>query len=717
MCPSAWGLSMINKVTIDDIKSFKKYTGPDEDFGEANIFYGQNGAGKSSLARGLHEQYSKGGGDPAAIRSFGRQYIEKSLLLDDGSGKIKGVKVNFGEKDVKLEAKIKDAENKLEDLKPLEEQNEKALKQAEKDIDTELKSILKRLKGNANIQNKPQNKTIEEQVDLWAADHTTAAKEFPDQDFTTITGNDDFEGELSAVNAISLPDITFTLDPSDDIQGILTKLYAKVDVPEKNIVEWIERGTHLHEKSEVCAFCGNSIDIAEVKKQLEVYLGDERHKAESTLTKFKLELDALCRKLELDIVKNSGLINNLIGETGDSLSAIAADIALLDNYVTDTIDAKISSMEKAITQTENVAEILARLSENYSKLTERKKEKQAEITGKINKKGSLTRGAIGYEVKNSQLIEEKLTALAAAKKTQTEITDERKSLTREIEELNSQKSDYSDFAGFINDVLKDIGMDFRLKLEEDSYFLVHVDETPVNIEDISEGERNFLVLVYFYYEMLDTDKTNLRSTIKTIIIDDPMTSMDDSNKFYITELMKNVIGNTNVQSFVLTHSWVDFCNISFGQNKERIKRFEINKEKGKSSLHLLTAKAIRPYKTLYKEVYEFSQLPLADITDDQVAHMPNVMRRVLEEWLRFNYEVYPATQNNHEEIACALFDKVYPDIKEDKRTKLNQMLGVCNILSHTIGDTYDRSEVHASAKFLMNRLSQVDTRHHNKMKV
>jgi hypothetical protein len=41
--------------------------------------------------------------------------------------------------------------------------------------------------------------------------------------------------------------------------------------------------------------------------------------------------------------------------------------------------------------------------------------------------------------------------------------------------------------------------------------------------------------------------------------------MDDSNKFYILELMKTLLEFQNQQIFVTTHSWNDYCNLSYGK--------------------------------------------------------------------------------------------------------------------------------------------------------
>lgn len=147
-------------------------------------------------------------------------------------------------------------------------------------------------------------------------------------------------------------------------------------------------------------------------------------------------------------------------------------------------------------------------------------------------------------------------------------------------------------------------------------------------------------MLFFYYEIFsDNKQQNVKPEIELIIVDDPISSMDDSNKFYILELVKNLLELSNQQIFVLTHSWEDYCNLSYGkkawENNQPFATFEIRKSNGVSELSQLK-NIEKPYKYLFKEIFEFSQKREDDLkTDCQIYHYPNVMRRVFEEWYSF----------------------------------------------------------------------------------
>ena len=89
--------------------------------------------------------------------------------------------------------------------------------------------------------------------------------------------------------------------------------------------------------------------------------------------------------------------------------------------------------------------------------------------------------------------------------------------------------------------------------------------------------------------------------------------------------------------------------------------------------------------------------------------MPNIMRQVLEGFLRFKIRKSSPTKVNEKEIGKVLFSKEWSVIPEDKKTQLGQLLLVINVNSHSGSRNPD--EVLQSAKFLMSRIEQVDQRH------
>jgi len=291
---------------------------------------------------------------------------------------------------------------------------------------------------------------------------------------------------------------------------------------------------------------------------------------------------------------------------------------------------------------------------------------------------------------------------------------------QEIQSLKQQKSLTRDFADFVSQILKDINISLKVEVDIDNrnYIIKNShEEVTLTIKDISEGERNLLALLFFYYELFnDNSQKQVKTDIELIIADDPISSMDDSNKFYILELMKNLLNLTNQQIFVLTHSWDDFCNLSYGKkawnDDSRYATLEIRKNNGQSELAKLT-KVEKPYKHLFKEIYDFSQKQETQIGSDcEIYHYPNVMRRIFEEWYSFKI-------GKDLNLTSSQQDRLANDftITEDReKTKLGILLKVCNILSHSINNSKNQQEIHQSAKFLMKLIEDNDPLHFNNMK-
>lgn len=105
---------MITHINNYTFKSFKNYTGPIESpFKEKNILFGYNGKGKSSLSKGILDEYKKEDSvTENNYRFFDKDYIKNSLLLEE-SNEIKGIVANFGKENVDLEKEISKKRNRL----------------------------------------------------------------------------------------------------------------------------------------------------------------------------------------------------------------------------------------------------------------------------------------------------------------------------------------------------------------------------------------------------------------------------------------------------------------------------------------------------------------------------------------------------------------------------------------------------------------------------
>jgi len=121
----------------------------------------------------------------------------------------------------------------------------------------------------------------------------------------------------------------------------------------------------------------------------------------------------------------------------------------------------------------------------------------------------------------------------------------------------------------------------------------------------------------------------------------------------------------------------------------------------------------KPYKHLFKEIYEFSKKSEDEIKSEcEIYHYPNVMRRIFEEWYSFKTgKNINFTGNLQKEL-----ESVFNITSNNQKTKLGMLIKVCNILSHSINASMNPQEIHQSAKYLMKLIKEKDEIHFNNMK-
>jgi len=702
---------MIERVTIqNNIKSWNvSQSNVGVTFGQKNIVYGLNGSGKSSFAKILAKNL-----DTNSARSFGRDYIRKNMILKDDAS-IKGVKSDFSNKNVEVEARLEQKRKEIEEAESEITKAKDEIKAIEKDSFSLISEIVKRRKsGNAKINNKPAGKTLKETVALWRIDYKNAKSKFPNEDLDQITGKADFSQELRSATEVQISNgANLDLPDFQEINNILSTNYDDINVPSNEVVNWIECGTKLHENTSTCLFCGaENFSIQEIKNKLETYKNNEKNKAEKLLEDNISGLDELLGSLTI-------LSDSISEEKIEEISSFL-------NGSKNTIQAKIDD-----DMSKNGSNIDINLLENYREIiqfasvrhNEMRENNIKNVEDKINRLSDLVKGAIGKEVAESEVLNKNIDDIATLEEKIQTSEDISKKLKKECDDLVAEKNDINDFKEYLNRILLDLGLDFELILSDEnskSYSLVHrgnVDQK-LTITDISEGEERLLALLYFYYEMHDKpDEGKLLDNVKTIVIDDPICSLDDNNRFYIRELLKDLLEHDDIQVFILTHSWDDFCSLCYGHERQ-YSLFEIQKKDAVSSIkEISNTSVLKPYRLLFNEVYHFSKKKQADITDDEALHMPNTLRRVLEEYLSFRINIDRATQSKADDIFKLLTGKnSVSDIKPQKKIKLNKLLSICNILSHsTNSQPKNKNEILDAAQCFIGCLEATDKLHIQKM--
>jgi len=715
---------MITKLNNFTLKSFVGYTNPNDLlFRAKNILFGYNGKGKSSIAIGIKDEFLKDTSKKLEnLRIFDRDYISNSLLLENSDGKIKGVEASFGKGVVDIENKIKELEKQIISEVEISKLDSNIV-DSRKKIRTEIDTIHDKRKGEVGISKKSSTDSIERVIELYKNDFQEAKKiEADEEKLIKIIGDNAIEKQIAQnenLIPLNLSKIQSTL--IEEVKVIFKEKFGEdISIPEFEVVQWIETGLKLHKEGDNCKFCEGKLDFSDVKSKIAQYKENKKHKAKEKLKQFREQLQSLFENIKAIEKESKTYTTNIGNEIEQHFASISEKKQSIETLII-SCQSKIDNIEvQGNFDFELLAGSLKEIEESISTISKTKNEQLLELRKKLNNLTTLVKGAIGLEILKSTSIKDNLQEV---KDKETELKEKRennKKKQQEIQDLKQQKSLTKDFADFVSQILNDINISLKVELDTDNknYIIKSTNENAtLTIKDISEGEKNLLALLFFYYELFaDNKQQNVKPEIELIIVDDPISSMDDSNKFYILELMKNLLELSNQQIFVLTHSWEDYCNLSYGkkawENNQPFATFEIRKSNGVSELSQLK-NIEKPYKYLFKEIFEFSQKREDDLkTDCQIYHYPNVMRRVFEEWYSFKI-------GRDLNLTSSQQDRITSELKiteNREKTRLGLLLKVCNILSHSINGSKNPQEIHQSAKYLMKLISDNDKLHFDNMK-
>ena len=706
---------MIQSINDYTFKSFKNYSGPnqEEQFKQKNLFFGYNGKGKTALSKGILMEIKK----DAKItednyRFFNKDYIKDNLLLENNTG-LKGIVANFGKENVDIEKTIEEKMKNYKDVSILQKEKE----DLEQNIKDEVNRIFDLKKGKSSIKRRTAE-TVKELVVSYEKDLESALKVVKSKDdLKGVKDSSSYEKELPTVQGINLLKIeTLTDDEIDTIASIMNRNYEKNEIPSAEVLSWLEQGLtiHKHDNSKKCKFCGNNIEINEIEETINKYLNDKKQKDLIVLNGLYIKIKKI---IELKLKDNKDLMGNLINESVykyyDSLSENQNQLI----SVNEKIKSKLDNFEKSESfDSAALKHIMNSINDNQLEISNAKQVKEIELSKMIEKSNTLIKGAIALEISDSNIIASELKKLEDKEKEITTVSNSNSILMKEVTELKNSKSTTNDFAVFINELLQELGVDFYLAIINNNYTINHRrDDVSLTLNDISEGENNLLALLFFYYELFnDKYQQNFKDEIKYIIIDDPISSVDDVNKAYVLELIKKIFDLNSPQIFIFTHVWDDFCNISYGKkdtNETLFRFYEVKKNKN-SSYIVKTRTNETPYMHDFKEIYEFSKKKNADDLDEcEMYHYPNVMRKVLEQFMKFKVKKSNPTLDNITNVKIALCGNV--NCSHQDNIQIPALLNICNILSHETARTPD--QILKSAQYLMRKIEEIDNCHFSAM--
>ncbi|MFA2900884.1 AAA family ATPase [Acinetobacter pittii] len=461
--------------------------------------------------------------------------------------------------------------------------------------------------------------------------------------------------------------------------------------------EWALQGYHLHKEhnKESCEFCGGELKKSvleqyeifsnlkeeNLKKEIIELIENQRKisKALSTLIdgfvepdayfydSFKSEYLLLLENIKskaFDFSKSLSLLELKLDEKLINLSReLIFDFVPLEGSLKALIDSYIQVLD------------ICNKNDEFSKNIGREQDKlKAEVLEE-----RIVEYLIEFEwhKKNSKIAEleerakELIPFVQENSERVSEIQTYQFNIQEEIKKLNAQKSTISAASELVNKFLNSFFGHESLSLipiekegQQGRFKIVRNGQEAYNL---SEGECTLVAFCYFIALVYNLKNIEKLSDV-IIYIDDPISSLDSNNIFYIYSLIENVIWKEKSykQLFISTHNLEFFkylrkltipkkrtnikscsdpsCTSTKRNENGDISFYFINKENNVSKLDVLP-NYLRKYNTEFN--YLFSQIwncaqTTTDLSPDQIYNFSNNMRKFFEV---YNYFKYPSDQD------------------------------------------------------------------------
>ena len=690
----------------------KSGIGYDFNDGKINIFYGRNYSGKSTYSKIFQsielKQLPENYGDidfeiklanqifiksneiathalPIDCKVFNQRFIDDNIYLYNDN-KLNSFQISIGSDTNETLKKIEDI--RLNELKP---RNEK-LSQIESDItekqqktkiskdslDSKLRTTASKIKNLKNpsvvVGNKYDIRDIKEEFEKYSAHFPILPLQDDEKAVAELEKNVEqakiriLEKNINKPQKIDLvsfdKNFNFTLF-LENTKKLLSKVVSISNIldeyknsPDK--INWIKHGIVIHgENAEKCIFCGNSID-SDFIKNLKLAFSDELSSLENELALQNNTIKSEIQKL--DSIPNINK-DDYFNDSASDIQNINKDIKITINNrkrVLETLKSKILEKQRDIFSEIEIndlnwndfSEIQVDIDSLYDETIEQMEQFEDRKTKSMD---FLRRYYIVKEfpmsefTKLSQEVNQLEEYINKNSKEQKKLKEEKEKFEQDIIELEGSLKSESEAAKRINMILQNSLAHSEMSLksvddEEGIYFEVSRNEE--RAYNLSEGEKSLIAFAY-YITRLESLSTEEKS--KTILfIDDPVSSLDENNIFYIYNLIFYLLEKKEfLQYFLSTHN-LDFLKYTnrFSNKKdyyliEKIKEAEnIPSKSYIKELPKHLSNKVTEFVFLFEQIYRVATENEVENNFSVFYNFPNNGRKFIETLLYFKFPDY-----------------------------------------------------------------------------
>ncbi|BEU86625.1 AAA family ATPase [Selenomonas sp. TAMA-11512] len=667
---------MITRIVIKDAATFDASEHVMQDLGKLNFIFGANGSGKTTISRVLKKPENY----PSCIlswkenieterRVYNSDFVEENFVPETGMPGI----FTLGKEESDTKQKIKELEEKLKKLEDDKRKIEVMIsgEDGSGGKAAELKAFQKNavdeiweetqsyrtgsIKGGLAGYLNSKTNFFEMILGECKKNKVTPANydELEKRATIVFTGNHETLEEFPAVNFSPIESMS-------NEQILSKKVIGKEDVDIGALIkklgnsDWVQSGTkYLNDSNGMCPFCQQPLQ-ERFRDQVEEYF-DETYSADL------LAIDTLKNKYQNESYKLEEQINNILKQNSDKINndeLKQAAIILTGIFKTNHKKLEDKKRTPSISiELEDYQGIPKKIASLISDANKEIKQHNDMVANLINEKKKLKKEICQFVAHQTEAKVDEYRAECQKRKKelldlQQQNEDRTKEIQREKTELNILQSKLTSVIPMrdqINQQLERFGFSgFRLALGNDEHSYKIVRENGVAAEKtLSEGERNFVVFLYFYALLQGSNDGAGTVRSQIVVIDDPVSSMDSDVLFIVSTLIRKLVwdmeqDNTNIQQlFVATHNLYFHKEVSFlrglpAGTKGKTRFWVVRKTNGLSTI---ISYADNPIKSTYETLWASVRSAVQDPSSAEQTSLQNIMRRILEHYFTFYGEI------------------------------------------------------------------------------
>jgi len=517
-----------------------------------NFFFGANGTGKTTISRIIDDPYlfqsctvSWENGIELEKRVYNRDFIDRNF-----KSTLKGI-FTLGEQEIDNKNDIDDAnimkDKLINDIKFLsitlkgEDGKGGKIKELE-DIETEYKERFWSSKQKYNTKLTSAIKGVldskvkfKEKILFEATNNQAELKPITDLENRVLKVFSD----KPLVEAQIIPDIQFEKLLLLELSPILSKrVIGKNDVDIAGIInklnnsDWVRQGISYYKVNDgICPFCQQNTP-ENFEKSLNLYF-DETFETDNAI------INSLVSDYATESIRIQQIIQSIIDLQSEfvDIEELEREKKLFDSIITGNTQKLIQKKKEAsqVIELDSLKNVLETITSIITSANNKINSHNTIIKNLSSERIILTDQVWRYlvdELKNdvSSYSNAKNNVTSAINNLEAQIKSkntEKQTIEAKLRDLEKQTVSIKPTLDGINDLLNSFGFkSFKLTKGDDgkSYRLVRANGLDA-LNTLSEGERNFVTFLYFYYLLKGSQSETGITTNKIVVFDDPVSSL------------------------------------------------------------------------------------------------------------------------------------------------------------------------------------------------